>query len=290
MAVIIEAGDTFQDGSNTTSSTLGITVPNYSEGDLVIICIGIWQDNNDDTDVSWPSGPEGETVTSIETGYGGSGNLDLPMIAIGWFIGAAGGHTSANWDVTTNNATRFDMAGVIVPAGEFNVSNPISSAIGQDFDTTDDSTPTMPAFSANANDADGKLLAFIAVDQDPISGTPTGWTDFQDHDQGRMSIVLSGRDSAVTASESISSASWSIAGDAWTTYGFIVRPPGTEVNDERDAILTGIGSANDERIPRLYAEPSGYTGSHADNFLTTTNKDSGNTTANWPGDGTIDYP
>ena len=234
--LVIEASDTSEDGSNATSATLGITIPDYNEGDLVIVLINIWQDNNNDTDVTWPSGPEGETVTSVETGYGGSGNVDLPLIAFGWFQGAAGGHTSANWDVTTNDTTRFASAVVIVPAGEYDSDTPIG-ATGKTFDTADSTTPGFPAFTANGDDTDGKLLAFIAVDQDPISGTPSGWTDFVDLDQGRASIVLSGRDTAVSSGESIDATSWSIAGDAYSAYGFVVRaaPPAPP---EEDTTLT----------------------------------------------------
>jgi hypothetical protein len=219
---VIEATDTHQDGSNTTLSTLGITIPDYSAGDLIIVLLNIWQNNLADTDAIWPSAPLGETVTSIETGYGGSGDVDLPMIAFGWWIGT-GAHTSANWDVTTDDATRFASAVIIVPAGEFDATTPIG-ATGKTFSTSNSTTPKFADFTANSDDTDGKLLAFIAVDQDPITGTPANWTMLERLDQGRASIELAIRDAAVTSSESITAPTWTVAGDAYTGYGFIIRP------------------------------------------------------------------
>ncbi|OQY16719.1 MAG: hypothetical protein B6I36_09860, partial [Desulfobacteraceae bacterium 4572_35.1] len=233
MALVIESGDCTQSGNNTSLSTLPLTMPSYADGDLIIVNLGFWQNNNDTTAITWPSGPNSETITSLETGYGGSGDFDLPMIALGWFIGD-GSYAGGTFNITVNNATRFDAGIIVVPDGEFDDAKPLSTALDKGYSTADDTTPDFEAFTANSDDADGKLVCFVSVDQDPISGTPTGWTDWIDHDQGRSSIVLSGRDSAVTASESISaSGGWTIANDAWTVYAYIVRakPAGPTITD-----------------------------------------------------------
>jgi hypothetical protein len=252
----VEAGDVTRSGSNATSTTIAMTMPAYADGDLVTVNIGYWQNNNQTNDITWPSGPNGETVTSVVTNYGGSGNYDIALIALGWFIGD-GAYAGGTWNITADIGTRWDGAIIITPSGEFDASTPIG-ATGSDFSSTDDNSPTMPAFTAGSADGDGTLVAFVSVDQDPISGTPTGWTDLVDHDQGRASIVLSVRDTAVTNSESVSSASWTVANDSWAVYGYIIRPaPGAD-NDVYIVASSNItdGAATTARL----TAPSGKTG------------------------------
>lgn len=235
--LIIEAGDTTQSGNNSTLTSHNISIPSYVEGDLIIINIGYWQDNNQTNDSTFPAGPNGETITVIDTNYGpAQGNYDVPLIALGWFIGTGtygGGTISQSFTI----GSRHDSAVIKVLDGEFDPTTPISAQYGQDYSSANSTTPGFPGFTAASADIDGKLMAFIAVDQDPISGTPTGYTDFIDHDQGRMSIVLSGRDSAVTSSESIDAENWTIGSDAYTGWAYIVRtsdanaPPNTPTLD-----------------------------------------------------------
>lgn len=294
MALVIESGDCTQSGSNTTASTFAMTIPAYSDGDLIILNVGVWQDNNDTQGVSFPAGPNGETTTEVTGGYAGSGNADLPCIGIGWFIGD-GSYAGGTITITADNATaRWDTAAIKVPSGEFDDTTPISSNDAKaNSGTSDVADIDLPAFSAGSDDAGGKLIVFGVSDQDPWSNTPpTGYTEFIEHDQGRVAIGVWGRDSAVTNSESIAAATFDLSGaasDALAIYGYIVRevPQGTETNDERDAKVVGEDTSNDERAPRLYG---GYANTFSDNLDNTTYRDAGNTTASWTGDGVIDYP
>jgi len=220
--LVVEAGDVGQSENNATVTTIGMTMPAYADDDLVIVNIGFWQDNTDNTYVTWPAGPNSETVTNITTGYGPSGDDDMPQIAFGWFL-ADGAYVGGTWNITVSEETRWDGVIIIVPDGEFDADVPISTAFDAD-SATSGTSPDFDAFSATSDDAGGKLVAFISVDQDPISGTPTGWTDLANDDAGRASIVLSVRDANVTSEESIcASGGWTIGGDPWSVWAYIVR-------------------------------------------------------------------
>ncbi len=255
MALTIGVSNCTQSGSNSDSTTFNVTLPAYSNGDLIIVLVDMWQDNNLTTTVTWPSAPDSETVNSLTTGYGaGSGNYDGANIGFCWYI-ATDDYIGGSWGVTVSDSTRFDASVIRVDAGTFDATTPISTAYDTKSDSANTSSPGFDAFSASSTDGNGggKLMAFVAVDQDPISGTPSGWTDFVDHDQGRCSIVLSGRDAAVTNSESIGASNWTIAGDAWACYAFIIRgvvldilvdsvtPTGTVKWDDTGIVIGGFG-------------------------------------------------
>ena len=219
------AYETAQNGSNSTSTSVVITLPSYSAGDLVVLNVDYWQNNNQANDLTWPSGPDSETVTSIETQYGENGgatNIDLPLIALGWYIATddyAGGNITATADI----GTRYANAVLIVYDGRFNATTPLSTATGENYSTSN-GQPVVPAFSALAADADGLLFNFIAVDQDPFASAATNYTSLQSLDRGRASMMLAVRDTDVTSAESIGTATYAItSGDAWCAYGYIVR-------------------------------------------------------------------
>jgi hypothetical protein len=217
---------TSRTGDNTTSTTIGVDMPAYVAGDLITVAIDYWQDNNTTNDITWPSGPEGETITSVTTRYGGAGglNLDLPLTALGYFIGT-GSHTASTWNVTADLGTRYGAATIKVLDGEFNTDQPLSTAMGSDYDTTDTTAPTVPSFTSTSKDENGFIFNFIGADQDPYTGIPSGYTSLEQEDYGRASMVLAIRDDLSEASETISASVYTIAGDAWTAYGFIVQRP-----------------------------------------------------------------
>jgi len=254
MALVIESGDCTQSESNVTSTTIGLTMPSYADGDLVILNIAFWQDGGDTQELTWPAGPNSESITSITTGYGGegAGAVDTVLAGLGYFIGD-GAYAGGTFNVTTDTNTRWNVCVIVVPEGEFDSATPISSANDSQFTITDNTTPDFGAFSASSTDGGGKLIALVTVDQDSISGTPTGWTDLINDDAGRASIVVSGRDAAVTDSESITaSGGWTIATDAWAVWAYIVRdfvdPSITDAGTDEEfkdkdtgIVLTGVG-------------------------------------------------
>ncbi len=261
--LVVDGGDTTQDGSNSTSTTLGITLPAYVAGDLIIVAIDLWQNNNADTDVTWPTGPQGETITSIETGYGGSGDADLPLIALGWFI-ATGTDAGGNWNVTTDDGTRFASAVIKIPAGEFDPDDPIGATTKANSGTSDVADIDMPAFSAGASDGGGKLIVFGASDQDTWNSTlPSGYTELEKLDQGRCAMQLNARDSAVTDSESISAATFDLNGsntDALAIYGFIIRTKPSANNEVYISASGNVAAGGEATTARLTAPATKTTG------------------------------
>ena len=222
-ALVIEATDATQDGSNSTSASLAVTLPSYSSGDLVIIALDVWSNGASKT-VTWPSGPDGETIGDV-TNTSGSGTSNTAYIAIGRYI-ATDAYAGGDITVTASASTRWAGAVVVVPAGEFDPTTPIPDIQGEDNSETDESTLNFASFDAGVEDENGKLLVFLASDQDPISATqPTGWTMLENLDQGRASMQLAVRDAAVSKSETITppAGGWSITSDAWAAYAFIVR-------------------------------------------------------------------
>lgn len=250
MALVITGSDTYQDGSNTTSTNIDFTLPSYSSGDLVIICYDLWANSGSPT-VTWANGPNGETVTNVVNSFGDSGAGGV-RIAIGYYIATAGyvGGDMAN-DSTVS--TRWAGAVIIVPSGEYDPDTPISSAVSSDNSAADVTDLDMPAFSANANDGGGKLLVFCASDQDPWNATmPSGYTALEQLDQGRAAITLAGRDSAVTNSESIAAANFDLSGsntDAIAIYAFIVREVPQATTYTKDSSV----KANLDYAPEIYS-------------------------------------
>ena len=225
-ALVIEAGDCYTDSNNSDAVGIGVLWPDYSIGDLLIVNIHMWNGNPygaNRTISSWPNGWDGETFTVVVNTSGATGN-DTVRIAIGYYIATDDYTNPGTQDMQfiASANTRFATVTVVVPAGEFNADDPISSA----FDDKDGTgtTPNFDAFSANSDDTDGKMLVFVGADQDPVTGTPTGYTELAETDGGRAAVNLGGRDAAVTSSESISaSAGWTIATDDWSVYAYIVK-------------------------------------------------------------------
>ncbi len=83
--LVIEAGDVTASGSNTTSATLSVDYPAYVSGDLIVLNISMWTDGGTHT-VTWPAGPNSETVTSV-TNTSGPEYGDKQQLAVGYFVG-----------------------------------------------------------------------------------------------------------------------------------------------------------------------------------------------------------
>jgi len=256
--VSIDSSDTTQDGDNGTSATLAVQIPAYSDGDLVTINLNLWSNGSAKT-VTWPSGLNSETLVSV-TNTTGSGTSNTAYVAVAYFIGA-GSSVGGNLNITASATTRWAGAMLLIPAGEFDPANPISSATGSDISESDDTTPDYIGFNANSDDGDGALVCLVAVDQDPITGTPSGWTALETLDQGRSSIQYAVRDANVTDSESIlASGGWTISGDAWTTFAYIIRPAPASTNEVYISTSGNVAAGGEATTARLTAPSTKTTG------------------------------
>ena len=218
--LVITSSQTSFDHYNTTSNTQPFNIPAYDDGDLVVMCVKAWSNGAAKTITTWGTG-NGETVTSLVNSYG-EGTSDTCYISIGWFIGD-GSYAGGDKNFVFSGSTRTVAAFIVVPAGEFDDAKPLSTAVGYGNASTG-SNVTFGAFSANSDDGGGALLSFPTADVDPISASqPLGWTQLENRDGGRSAMSLNVRDTAVTASESISATTWTISSDAWAIYAFIIR-------------------------------------------------------------------
>jgi len=243
VAPVIESGDCTGSGSNVTSTSLSVAYPAYVSGDLLVLHLSLWTTGNT---ITVPSGPNGETLSTLVNSYS-SAAADGPALVIVYWIGS-GTVGSGNLAITASEAnTRWEGCVVKVPAGEFNSTTPISATYGTDSQSSDTTAPATKAFTTGSDTAQGKLCGWIGVDQDPLTGTASGWTVLYRNDRGRASAQLTVRDAATTASEAVSAAAYSIAGDSWASVTYVIRPPATSpYEDARQAAIDGIVSAQSE--------------------------------------------
>ena len=218
---LIEAADCTNSGNNTASTSWAVSHPAASVGDLLIFCLA-WDDSTNVTSITTPTGPNGETLTSIR-GPQASASTEIRIQV--WYTVATGSWSAGTRTFTPSLSEQWTATVARVPAGEFHASTPIGTSNSRASGNTTSTTPSLWAFSAVADDANGRLCCWIGVDTDPITGTPSGWTNRASVDRGVVSGTLSTRDTAVSSAESIPQADWTIAGDSWATIGFIVREP-----------------------------------------------------------------
>ncbi len=142
-----------------------------------------------------------------------------------WYWIAASNQASGSHTVTPSASEQWTATVVRVPAGEFDATTPIGANATGGNSSNSGTTVPITAFTAGATDGDGRLCAWLGVDDDPITSTPDGWTNHASEDPGAVSGTFSTRNAAVTNSESIGSVSWGIAGDSSATYAYILRAP-----------------------------------------------------------------
>lgn len=218
---LIESGDCTLSGSNTEQATWAVSVPNAAVGDLLLFNIA-WDDSVNNTDVSPPSGPNGETISTI-AGPTASASTEIRIKA--WRTIATGTWTAGTITFSPNATESWSATVARIPAGEFDASTPIGASSTAASTGTAESAVNSPAFTAGATDGFGLLCAFMAADADPITAAPAGWSQLlSDQDLGAVAHNFDTRNAAVTNSESISAASWTIASDSWASLAYIVRP------------------------------------------------------------------
>ena len=202
--------------TNNYASSWGLDYPAYVTGDLVVFNLA--SDAGSVTH-SIPNGPNGETpvihVDSLALGAGGA------TISV-WHYIATSTEAAGTLTVTPSGSEAFGSAVYVVPDGEFNDTTPIA-----DFDTggSAGSSSNVPTPAITATAADGTLIAFLGIDTDPVTGTPSGWTDLGTGSHAQVKGHLSGRDAATTASESVPAYNWTITSDSSTTAIYVVNAP-----------------------------------------------------------------
>lgn len=219
---VIEAGDistSVDDGVDTDPAT--VQLPSYSSGDLVIV--GFATDTGSITHTLPTAGPNSETINTIvaNNDQGGGGGPDSSAF---WYVATAN-ETTPTIDVTISSNARWYAVIIVVPAGEFDSTTPIQTNDGNTGSSSTTTTASTPTWTADGT-ANGRVVGMLWADTQSMSGTATGWTVRENTDHGRVSQMVTTRDAANTASESIAAADYTIdSADTYTSIGFIVNEP-----------------------------------------------------------------
>ena len=216
-APVIETGDVTGSGSNSPTTAPDPDFPAYGVGDLLITYL-----MTDDDDAITPpaTGPNGEVRNII--GNGNSGSVDGPTIAAIWWIGtAAQSAGSQTWAIAA--AEQWVGKTIKIPAGEFDLADPVDSVSGIGGSSVNSADVPTPAWSTTR--AGGRVVVGAAIDTDPFTAAAVGWKNVQSTDIGAVSGTITTRDAETTVSESIPSVDHSTILDTSSTLGLVVNGP-----------------------------------------------------------------
>lgn len=255
---VIEVGDCTESGNNTASGSWAVSYPNASTGDLLIFNIS-WDDSTTTTDVTAPSGPNGETLNVIQGPTADSGTA---VRGKAWYTKATGSWTASTLTFTPSANEQWTAVVIRVPAGEFDATTPIGASDSEATNST--STPTTCSFSAGASDGGGTLVSVFCTDVDDCDGTMSGWTNLTSTDRGATAMDVSVRNAAVTNSETITGTTGYTLplARAQVAIDYIVRGA-SYVNEVYVSTSSNVASGGEATTARLTA-PSGKSG----NFTT----------------------
>ena len=205
-------------GSDSQSSyTWDVSFPAWEAGDLIIFHAVAGSKNV--TSLTKPTLPDGEAWTTLTNGY--FVQIDGVPIWIAYFV-AGGARSATTRAFTANTYERWTATVVKVPAGEFNATTPLGAYAVNGVGASTSSVSTA-AFSVGASDGGGRLCAWLGINQDPVTGTPAGWTDQAMVDRGVCVGCLSTRTADTEDSEAIPSYSWTIALDEYSSCVYVVH-------------------------------------------------------------------
>ena len=240
-APLIEAGDCTVGGSNTAGATWAVPHPAASTGDLLIWNIA-WDDSISVTDVTEPSGANGETLSEINATPIYSNSTEVGGKC--WWTICTGAWTQGTLTFTPSATESWTSTVIRVPAGEFDAADPIGNVLTRSSANTTDTTVENPVGDLASNDGGGRLVWFAFVDADALSGTnPSGWTIRQAQDLGAVAHGIATRDAQTTSSETVAETTWGIAGDSWGGISYVVRgSPNLASGSGTLSALTGAGT------------------------------------------------
>jgi len=232
-AYLVTSGD---DGSAETP--LPVDYPAYADGDLVVIHLSL----NATSTITVPSGPNGETCVTV---YKDHTSGTATMASVFYWIGD-GSHAAGTLNVTPSSSEQWVGQATLIKAGYFNASSPIDSVVGTGGDSSEAATTApSPSWTTSSDSSvdNGLVVAWLAVDNDPVNSAPSGWTNVVSTDRGTVVGVLSQRTLRATNDTSIGSASWTISGaDNSSSIGYVIKPPtaGASLTTNTDADITAL--------------------------------------------------
>lgn len=243
---VIESGDATVTTIGTAADPWAINQPTGSTGDLMLFVL-CWDDSTDTTSVAAPSGPNGETLTSI-VGPQASNGTEVRIQA--WRTVATGTWSTGTLSFNPSATETVRAVAVRVPAGEFDGTTAVGASGSASSAGTAESNVNSPAFSAGGTDGNGRLLLAFCSDADAITPPASGTDTVNNATGGGVGLDIEVRETAVADSESIASITATIASDSWATLAFVVRAPtvNNEVYITTSANIAAGGEATTARL------------------------------------------
>ena len=227
---LIEAGDITEDGDNSITTPWNINTPAYADGDMLIMHLGGDGSSSGSGAVqhgALPNGPNAESPVTIVHNFFPDSDTYGPTISV-WYYICSGSSGTSSVQVTPSTGDQWVSMAVLIPSGEFNGTTPLdphASSTATHFDNSNSGDLIKAA--NNADNADGTICFYGAVDTDSIGSAPTNYTNIASTDIGFVSNVFATRDTASTASESIAATgNWNAGiNDSTASVTYIVQAP-----------------------------------------------------------------
>lgn len=220
-APVVESGDCTNSGNNTASTSWAVSHPAAVAGDMLIFNLA-WDDSTTVSSVTAPAGPNGETAVSIA---GPVASASTEVRAQAWRYIATGSWSAGTRTFTPSASEQWTATVLKVPAGEFDDTTPIGAASTRASAGTAESSALSPAYSLGSSDGGGRLVAWLAADDDPFDAQASGWTQLANVDRGVVAGCLAARDLQTSDSESVAAGTWRIASDSWASLAYVIRKP-----------------------------------------------------------------
>lgn len=216
-----------ESGNNTASTSWAVSHPAAAAGDMLLFHLA-WDDSTTVSTVTAPNGPNGETATAI-AGPVASNSTEIRIEA--WRYIATGSWSAGTRTFTPAASEQWTAAVLKIPAGEFDASTPIGAASTAASAGTAETAVLSPAYSLGSTDGGGRLISFLAADDDPFTGFAAHWSTHSNVDRGVVAGLLASRDFETANSESAAAGTWNIAGDSWASLAYVVRKAASGATD-----------------------------------------------------------
>jgi len=222
-----------------------------STGDMVVFVIA-WDDSTTVATVTAPAGVNGETAQNI-AGPVASASTEMRMQA--WYYIATGTWGAGTLSFDPSAAETCRAVSFVIPAGQFNASDPIGFANTRASAGTAETNVNSPTGTAESNDGDGRLYIGFGSDVDALTVPGSNWNTINNATGGGVGLAVGSRNTLVTNSESIAALTATIAGDSWASLCFVVKP--NVVNNEVYVNTSSNIAAGGEATTARLTAPSG---------------------------------
>lgn len=237
----------------TATDPWTINRPAASTGDMIVFVIA-WDDSTAVTSVTAPGGVNSESAVSI-AGPIASNSTEMRQQA--WYYIATGAWSTGTLSFDPSASETCRAVAFVIPAGQFNASDPIGFANTLASAGTAESNVDSPTGTAEGDDGDGRLYISFGSDADALTAPGSNWNTINNATGGGVGLLVGSRNALVTNSESIAALTATIASDSWASLCFVVKP--NVANNECYVTTSANIAAGGEATTARLTAPSGKT-------------------------------